>query len=453
MDLLPTLSFYLESPAHEKFYDSRLFDDYVPIKDISNDPTASVFIYKSTVFANSPTPGHWGRLEWHEPMMFGEMDELEGRNPAKLRIKCPSSLKCSIKAKYAKQVKALQEPIEHDKAELGGVVDNTWFGNATGPMKDEGHIYVHVRTGIQYEYDYRRDFKKGGFVAIWPCLKRIDREISGCLHKTYRLESDVWVHVLPEQGDIVGAHYKCDLNRLRLRKENSEVGWETGCSPYNCGLAMDIPSISHYLESEAYEKFADARLFDDYAPTRDRSESPTGSVFTYKSMAYENLPTPGSRGSLDLYTAMIFGEAVELEGRNPAKLRIKCPSALKCSIKAEYAKQMKALREPIEHDKDELGGVIDGTWFGSATREEEGHIYVHFETGIQYEYNFRRDFKKGEVVAIWASLKRIDREVSGGLHKTYRIESDFWVPASPEEADIVGADYTCDLNAGECEFC
>ncbi|KAJ6461568.1 hypothetical protein C8R47DRAFT_1327396 [Mycena vitilis] len=204
--------------------------------------------------------------------------------------------------------------------------------------------------------------------------------------------------------------------------------------------------------SSAYEKLADARLFNEYAPTRDRSEGPTGSVFTYKSMAYEDQPRPGARGSLDLYTPMIFGEAVELEGINPAKLRIKCPSALKCSIKAEYTKQLKALREPIDHDEEELGGVIDGTWFGGDTKDK-GHIYVHFKTGTQYDYDFRRDFNQGEVVAIWASMKRTDREDSGRLHKTYRLESDFWTSAAPAQTDVIGANYTCDLNVGECEFC
>ncbi|KAJ6473621.1 hypothetical protein C8R47DRAFT_1221428 [Mycena vitilis] len=215
------------------------------------------------------------------------------------------------------------------------------------------------------------------------------------------------------------------------------------------------PSLSDYLDSTAYLKIADSSLYDDYAPTRDRSEGPSGSIFTYKSMAYENAPTPGSRGSLDRYVAMVFGETVNIEGKNPAVLCLKCPSELKCSIKVKYEKQLKALREPMDHDQVELGGIIDHSWFGDATglANGEGQIYVKLETGPQFESDFRRDFTKGEIVAIWASLKRIDCEFSGQLHKSYVLESDFYIPVSTAQADKGGADYVCDLNAGECDFC
>ncbi|KAJ7601311.1 hypothetical protein DFH06DRAFT_1353402 [Mycena polygramma] len=217
---------------------------------------------------------------------------------------------------------------------------------------------------------------------------------------------------------------------------------------------MDELTLSALLQSSEYVKLAGSRLYDDFAPTRDRSDGST-SVFTYKSIKQEYAPSSRFKGALDKYVVMLFGEMDHVQGKNPAILRLKCPISLKCSAKAVYTGQVKALRAPLQYDQAHLGGVTGASWFGDAeeTRVDTGKIYVHLATKPEYESDFSRDFVEGQIIVIWASLERIDDEASGSLCRSYTLRSDFYAPVLVQVGDVQGADYVCDRNAGECDSC
>ncbi|KAJ6517477.1 hypothetical protein C8R47DRAFT_1205699 [Mycena vitilis] len=219
---------------------------------------------------------------------------------------------------------------------------------------------------------------------------------------------------------------------------------------------MDAPlDLTGLIDSSQYVTLAGSKLYDHFAPTRDRTEGTT-SIFTYKSLL-QDPPSAGIyRETLDKYVVTAFGEMDFIEGKNPARLRLRCPSSLKCSIKAVYGDQIKTLREPIDHDLSTSGGVVYQTWFGDANEANNGDmekIYVNLETKREYESDFGRDFAEGQVVVLWASLKRTDQDVAGCIYRTYSLHSDYYTPASIPDNVKKGGAYECDRNVGECEFC
>ncbi|KAJ7633387.1 hypothetical protein DFH06DRAFT_1328206 [Mycena polygramma] len=235
--------------------------------------------------------------------------------------------------------------------------------------------------------------------------------------------------------------------------------------------SLDLTGL---IDSSQYVTLAGSKLYDHFAPTRDRTEG-TKSVFTYKSML-QDPPSAGIyRETLDKYVVTAFGEMdfievnptssifhvadenkLKYQGKNPARLRLRCPSSLKCSIKAVYGDQIKTLREPIDHDLSTSGGVVYQTWFGDTNEANNGDmekIYVNLETKREYESDFGRDFAEGQVVVLWASLKRTDQDIAGCIYRTYSLHSDYYTPASIPENVKKGSGYECDRNVGECEFC
>ncbi|KAJ6448871.1 hypothetical protein C8R47DRAFT_1228624 [Mycena vitilis] len=215
---------------------------------------------------------------------------------------------------------------------------------------------------------------------------------------------------------------------------------------------MDYPPLTDFTGDSEFFTLAGSRLFDDFAPTRDRSEG-EASIFTYKAMAYENESTSRGRGSLDKYVATVFGEMDHIEGENPAILRLKCPQTLKCSFKAIYAQQVNALTAPLRSDDAELGGVIDDSWLPDANTAGDG-IQINLAADRALESNFARDFVKGQVVALWVGFKRVDREFGGELHRVYRLETDFYTRVHIEPSETRARSYKCDRGiANDCEFC
>ncbi|KAJ7643144.1 hypothetical protein DFH06DRAFT_1333927 [Mycena polygramma] len=224
---------------------------------------------------------------------------------------------------------------------------------------------------------------------------------------------------------------------------------EIGVKEFQVG---DVLSMDYFLGATDFFTMAGSRLFDDFAPTRDRSDG-DASIFTYKAMAYETESTSRGRGSLDKYVATVFGEMDSIEGDNPAILRIKCPESLKCSYKAIYAQQVAALTEPLRSDDAEMGGVIGDCWLGNASGGGDA-IQINLAADSNLEPNFARDFVKGQVVALWVSFKRVDREIDGEMHRAYSLESDFYTQVEVEPRDTKGRSYACDLeNVERCDFC
>jgi hypothetical protein len=70
---------------------------------------------------------------------------------------------------------------------------------------------------------------------------------------------------------------------------------------------MDYPPLSEFIAPSEYATVAGSRLFEDFAPTRDKSMG-NSSIFTYKAMAYENEGSTTERGALERFVPTLFGE-------------------------------------------------------------------------------------------------------------------------------------------------
>jgi hypothetical protein len=70
---------------------------------------------------------------------------------------------------------------------------------------------------------------------------------------------------------------------------------------------MDYPPLSEFAGPTEHFTVANSRLFDDFGPTRDKTEG-TASIFTYKAMKYEYEGSTFERGTLEKYYPTLFGE-------------------------------------------------------------------------------------------------------------------------------------------------
>ncbi|KAJ7844552.1 hypothetical protein B0H13DRAFT_1908812 [Mycena leptocephala] len=405
----------------------------------------------------------------HLTHVFGQVDEVkETKTGFIVRLRCPEEVSCLTRHKYGVQLARLQETLDGEQAYApkgGDVVSSWFFTSAQGePCPPEAnHFYVRVSAYVANSICVAGDviemvaysLSALTFLAKIPdtnaiCLYSGEDDlhsISPCINppdadqETSSIWDYIWKYAVGSKVEVWVSLQRIDIgaqsnNTARmLRRMRAMASWFLN-------LAMDYPPLSEFLDPTEYGTVASSRLFEDFAPTRDKSLG-TSSIFTYKAMAHEYEGSTTERGTLEMFAPTLFGE-IDLIQSSPSLLRLRCPSMVKCSVKALYAEQIAVLREPLVMDDTDLGGLVANTWFERAGIKgncEDACIYVHLRDFDESEWTYGSNLFEGQLVGMWVTLRRVDCVVAGQLSRTYELNSDFFTPITLSPDECKGKNY------------
>ncbi|KAJ6473616.1 hypothetical protein C8R47DRAFT_1221424 [Mycena vitilis] len=200
---------------------------------------------------------------------------------------------------------------------------------------------------------------------------------------------------------------------------------------------MSIPFVDSYRRFGS-RALALAKYGVDYLPTRDHSpERFAGSVSTFKDLAlegHETLPGAETRGRLQVFQCLAFGEIVSVESMGSLTglaIELCCPKDASCAVVELWRDQIHALRRLIEADYSGMESECTNTFFASPTSGSTGcregdrfWIYVK-ATGDAHRYLVEEICDVGKTIDFVVTFRRVDTTdtSSGAVETVYRLDS------------------------------
>ncbi|KAJ7699763.1 hypothetical protein B0H16DRAFT_1484095 [Mycena metata] len=350
------LSDFTTSTAELTLAESAVGERFAATRDRSEGPD-SIFSYKILDYEQEAGLFARGELETYTPSLFGEVDAITRGENAYIKIKCPNSLRCSVKKKYWGQMAQLKATVDLDNIQLGGRVGSSWFADeANGMMPDDGCAYIRPWGGdAAWEFE---GVVPGTLIGSWAQLLRKDSG-SRDIRRDYKLRASFFVVAVPDRA-LPLAIYKLDFDALR----------ERSCNKGSLYCYKRIPEVITEGEIECREV-----------------------QWTYK-------------GS-------VFGQVVEVYEMEPdiAAIRLKCPVGAPCSLIELWDMQCRVLKNIMEVDEMELGGRVGTSFLRCEYRwspeDDEEHTVVIGARSPGGLYNGLGD--KPIIIAV-VKILRIDKD-------------------------------------------
>ncbi|KAJ7606484.1 hypothetical protein DFH06DRAFT_1348023 [Mycena polygramma] len=189
--------------------------------------------------------------------------------------------------------------------------------------------------------------------------------------------------------------------------------------------------LCHFLSLQRWATIGDAIPHDEYTPTRD-SSTPDGSLFSYKYTSVEISATAITRGEIPMYNPCIFGEVTGIYRENGRlRVRIRCPNVVSEDGHKRYLEQLRVLETLLAMEEKEEDGEIR-SWFDHPGTKAgvEGALSIHISAR---DVNRVNDLKVavGMGVAVWVFIRRINRPEGKHVHRTYRLDVDYFADTLP----------------------
>ncbi|KAJ6507460.1 hypothetical protein C8R47DRAFT_1209351 [Mycena vitilis] len=141
---------------------------------------------------------------------------------------------------------------------------------------------------------------------------------------------------------------------------------------------MSIPFVASYRLFGS-RSLALAKYGEDYLPTRDRSlERCVGSVSTFKDLALEGnevLPGGETRGRLQVFQCLAFGEVMSLEYMEHHRglaVELRCPRDASCAVVELWREQVHSLGSLLDAESIGRESECINTFFSAPTSRSIG---------------------------------------------------------------------------------
>ncbi|KAJ7154980.1 hypothetical protein C8R43DRAFT_949942 [Mycena crocata] len=205
-------------------------------------------------------------------------------------------------------------------------------------------------------------------------------------------------------------------------------------------------SMTTTFDDYTLGNIADAVLYRDFAPARDRSHPEGGDILIYYDCHHEFEGTLDERGQLEIFYPSVFGVIdwvgcmVEGEG---LVVRLACPPDIPCSVKALYARQMSTVEGVVALERTNSRAAGGLSWLGDADRPVPrlhvvpGCFYVELPvTPDDSMQDLLTVATVGSMCALWAFVCNVIEGgcASGRVYLAKKIaRSFFYLPCPPEK--------------------
>ncbi|KAJ7177015.1 hypothetical protein C8R46DRAFT_1213576 [Mycena filopes] len=340
----------------------------------------SLFTYKDRIFDANLTlnPERRAESKRYTGVAFGEVRSvitLDQRAGFVVQICCPDDASCCAIEMYTAQIRLLKSVVDTDDVENPGDSSASWFvpppPDNVAPRFADPCFYVYVMANNPRELrDLTAQMTTGKMLQVWVTPERIDRELpDGEVQKEYGLLAEEWRYFEPSDVPMQSFDYKCDR-------------FSIGCAFY----------ILEFADDDDPEALANCALHEHFAPTRDDG--------------YQT-PSATTRGSLELFTPIIFGEVAAVASCGPNTIVIKLirPRISSCRVKRCYMKQYNMLRASLLDEAGNLQPVPDRTWINSDLCDTTPDIFVTLV--FSKEWEMQEPLQVGQLAAMWVTMHRV----------------------------------------------